>query len=198
MPLDDYASLGGGALRLKGGKVTKKKKKKEKGGLEKALSGGETAVVKAGEEGEKLKKDRKRKDEREGEGKGEEEERPVVRKTEAERRIDELKRKRVGYPLPPQTLDLVCRCERVWRVAVVLTAIVPRDGRESRGQTRAAKDAQGEGRGAEQLPVEAVGAQRHAQDRTRLRVPWRGISGSSSWEEAWSFGFGFGFCIPCG
>ena len=154
MPLDDYASLGGGALRLKGAKVTKKKKRKEKSGLEKALSGGETSVVKAGDEGEKRKAKRKKDDEeregeREGEDEEEEEERPVVRKTEAERRLEELKRKRVCYspfaPLPPLR-PCPGHWARVllWRCAV-LTVIVPRNGREPRSQTRAPEDAQGEG-----------------------------------------------------
>lgn len=117
MPLDDYASLGGGALRLKGAKVTKKKKRKEKSGLEKALSGGETSVVKAerSDEGEKRKaKKRKDSEEREGEEGEEEEERPVVRKTEAERRLDELKRKRVGTPFP-MILALFLSCGLLWK-----------------------------------------------------------------------------------
>lgn len=112
MPLDDYASLGGGALRLKGAKVTKKKKRKDKSGLEKALSGGETSLVKAerdageGRSDEEKRKSRRGRDEKEEEE--EEEERPVVRKTEAEKRIDELKRKRVGYPSCPPLGPVFC------------------------------------------------------------------------------------------
>ena len=113
MPLDDYASAGGGALRIKGAKVTKKKKKKDKGNLQKALSGGDGSLVKADQEDEGPEKKRKSK---QGEGKAEEEEeeesdRPVVKKTEAERRLEELKRKRVSYP--PGFRD--------WVAALVLT-----------------------------------------------------------------------------
>ena len=96
MPIDDYASAGGGALRLKGAKVTKKKKRKDKSGLEKALSGGDGALVKADRDGEGEKKRKKSGDEQDGEER--EEDRPLVKKTEAEKRIDELKRKRVGLP----------------------------------------------------------------------------------------------------
>lgn len=117
MPLDDYASAGGGALRLKGAKVTKKKKKKDKGGLEKALSGGDGALVKAerGEGSEKRKKDRK--DGEEEAEADEEEDRPIVRKTEAEKRLEELKRKRVGlWSLWPCSLLL-----RLGSLVLVLT-----------------------------------------------------------------------------
>ncbi|KAL2110082.1 hypothetical protein VUR80DRAFT_1641 [Thermomyces stellatus] len=92
MPLDEYASAGGGALRLKGAKVTKKKKKKkDKGSLEKALSGSDTSLVKAKGGDEVSEKKRKDRNEEDGE---EEEEPPVVKKTEAEKRLEEMKRKR--------------------------------------------------------------------------------------------------------
>ncbi|MBE3042849.1 DUF1754 domain-containing protein [Candidatus Bathyarchaeota archaeon] len=97
MPIDDYASAGGGALRLKGAKVTKKKKRKDKSGLEKALSGGDGSLVKADRDGEGEKKRKKGGDEQDEDER--EEDRPLVKKTEAEKRIDELKRKRVGLPL---------------------------------------------------------------------------------------------------
>ncbi|SPN98991.1 uncharacterized protein DNG_02030 [Cephalotrichum gorgonifer] len=92
MPLDDYSSAGGGALRLKGAKVTKKKKKKDKGSsLEKALSGGDTTVAKTDQDAAEGMSDgeiaRKRRDE-------EEKARPLPKKTEAERVIEQLKRKR--------------------------------------------------------------------------------------------------------
>lgn len=96
MPLDEYASAGGGALRLKGAKVTKKKKKKDKGNLEKALSGGDTSLIKAKGDDEGSEKRRKDKDEKDGEN--QEEDAPLVKKTEAEKRLEELKRKRVGCP----------------------------------------------------------------------------------------------------
>jgi protein FAM32A len=101
MPLDEYSSLGGGALRLKGAKVTKKKKKKrDKDTLEKALSGGDsTALVKAGRDGDGARSGDEvgeRERGREGSEVVDEEDRPYVRKTEAERRFEELKRKRVS------------------------------------------------------------------------------------------------------
>lgn len=103
MPLDDYAAVGGGgALRLKGAKVTKskKKKKKDKAGLEKALSeasGEALALVKKDDGDEvvekKSKKSRKGGDEEEDDEEGV----PVARKTEAQRKLDEVRRKRVSW-----------------------------------------------------------------------------------------------------
>ncbi|KXH60349.1 hypothetical protein CNYM01_01631 [Colletotrichum nymphaeae SA-01] len=106
MPLDDYASAVGGGLKLKGAKVTKPKKKKrrDKTDLEKNLETGDeegsTALVKhreesAGDSKSKSKKksedpeeDRTNDDDDEGSGR-------VVQKTEAERRYEERKRKRL-------------------------------------------------------------------------------------------------------
>ncbi|KAF4779952.1 hypothetical protein HER10_EVM0008063 [Colletotrichum scovillei] len=106
MPLDDYASAVGGGLKLKGAKVTKPKKKKrrDKTDLEKNLETGDegssTALVKhreesAGDSKSKSKKksedpeeDRNDDDDDEGSGR-------VVQKTEAERRYEERKRKRL-------------------------------------------------------------------------------------------------------
>ncbi|KXH38180.1 hypothetical protein CSIM01_10495 [Colletotrichum simmondsii] len=107
MPLDDYASAVGGGLKLKGAKVTKPKKKKrrDKTDLEKNLETGDegssTALVKqhreesAGDSKSKSKKksedpeeDRGNDDDDEGSGR-------VVQKTEAERRYEERKRKRL-------------------------------------------------------------------------------------------------------
>lgn len=110
MPLDDYASAVGGGLKLKGAKVTKPKKKKrrDKTDLEKNLETGDegssTALVKhreesAGDSKSKSKKksedpeeDRNDDDDDEGSGR-------VVQKTEAERRYEERKRKRVCSPV---------------------------------------------------------------------------------------------------
>ena len=109
MPSDEYASVGGGgALRLKGGKVKKHKKKKDKGSdLEKNLSTGESskeielkkpraeevedddeARVKSGEEAEEQEDDTSKN-----------------RKTEAERRFEEARRKKVRFEqwLPSDT-----------------------------------------------------------------------------------------------
>jgi len=106
MPLDDYAVVGGGgALRLKGAKVTKpkKKKKKDKADLEKALSeaGGESLALVKKDSGDeviekKSKKSRKEKNDEEDD----EEAVPVARKTEAQRKLDEVRRKRVSCLAP--------------------------------------------------------------------------------------------------
>jgi len=111
MPSDDYASFGGGALKLKGAKVKKhKKKRKDKGSdLEKALSTGETSSRTGGEGPERERRDRE--DGEEGKelrsrssSHGEEKEESdggdanVSYKTEAERRFEEAKRKKVRTP----------------------------------------------------------------------------------------------------
>ncbi|KAK7215257.1 hypothetical protein V2G26_003260 [Clonostachys chloroleuca] len=85
MPSDDYAAaVGGGALRIKGAKVTKKKRKnKNKTDLEKNLSAGEGKVTKSAREGPAPAED------------VEEDEAPNVTKTEAELRYDEFKKKRL-------------------------------------------------------------------------------------------------------
>ena len=99
MPSDEYTIVGGGALRLKGAKVDKKKKTKKKKGksdLEKNLSTGEeTAVIK--------KEDSPATEEDKASGRGdvanlgEEELEEEVRKTEAELRYEEYKKKRVRF-----------------------------------------------------------------------------------------------------
>lgn len=104
MPTDEYSSYGGGALKLKGGggKVKKHKKKKDKASdLEKALSTGEPSSQAAS----KAKDEQLAKRTSSGSPAGGDEhhsgdqgDRPVVRqKTEAERRFEEAKRKKVSY-----------------------------------------------------------------------------------------------------
>lgn len=93
MPADEYASVGGG-LRLKGAKVSKpkKKKNKDKSDLEKNLSTGEEGPSSVALE----KKPREPSEEKQGpkeEGSGDERDAP--RKTEAEKRFEERKRKKV-------------------------------------------------------------------------------------------------------
>jgi protein FAM32A len=87
MPSDDYAPLGGGgALKLKGAKVDKKKKKKKaKSDLVKNLAGpeGDESKTKSPEPEEK---------------KREPDVDFVPQKTEAERRHEEIRRKRVSQP----------------------------------------------------------------------------------------------------
>lgn len=101
MPSDEYTSAGGGALRIKGAKVKKHKKKKAKSDLEKNLSAGEGA----GESSSSTKDLEKQNsedpqhvaataaDEREEE---EDQQGPSrSRKTEAERRFEEVRRKKL-------------------------------------------------------------------------------------------------------
>ena len=95
MPSDDYAVAGGGALKLKGAKIDKKKKKKKsKSDLEKNLTTGddEGAVVKKGSPAAEGKETKQRKEEEPEE----DNEAPEVRKTEAELRYEEYKKKRVS------------------------------------------------------------------------------------------------------
>lgn len=83
MPSEEYKSAGGGALRIKGAKVKKHKKKKDKTALEKNL-----AEPKKEESHEKEEKEEKEEEE-------EEEEPSRSHKTEAERRFEEARRKRL-------------------------------------------------------------------------------------------------------
>ncbi|OIW29789.1 DUF1754-domain-containing protein [Coniochaeta ligniaria NRRL 30616] len=97
MPSDEYSSFGKGALKLKGGggKVKKHKKKKDKvSDLEKALSTGETSGEhRDGVIGEKQVE--KRTKSRSPVEDDEAEEGPVRQKTEAERRFEEAKKKKL-------------------------------------------------------------------------------------------------------
>lgn len=77
MPSEEYKSAGGGALRIKGAKVKKHKKKKDKTALEKNLT--------------EPKKERSQEKEEEVE----EAEPSRSNKTEAERRFEEARRKRL-------------------------------------------------------------------------------------------------------
>ncbi|KAK8047621.1 hypothetical protein PG996_015685 [Apiospora saccharicola] len=110
MPADEYSSFGGGgALKLKGGKVTKhKKKKKDRSGagsdLEKSLSTGASKS----EEKKKEKKSREPGSDEEGDtrkkrddGNDDDGEAKLVEyKTEAERRHEEFQRKKVSRHPP--------------------------------------------------------------------------------------------------
>ena len=102
MPSDEYASVGGGgALRLKGGKVKKHKKKKDKGSdLEKNLSTGESSkdleVVKK-RKSEEAEDDEATRAKPSEEPEEEEDSVPQHRKTEAERRFEEARRKKVRF-----------------------------------------------------------------------------------------------------
>jgi protein FAM32A len=94
MPLDDYTSSAGGALKIKGAKVSKskKKKKKDKTDLEKNLSGGEGSTAALSQTTAETREEHHDRDEREVESG---DEAPVSYKTAAERRHEDAKRKRV-------------------------------------------------------------------------------------------------------
>ncbi|KAH8177283.1 hypothetical protein LIA77_02365 [Sarocladium implicatum] len=87
MPSDDYAPLGGGgALKLKGAKVDKKKKKKKpKSDLEKNLAVDEAKATKSPDAAAVAEDDER----------AEEKERYAPQKTEAEKRHEEIRRKRL-------------------------------------------------------------------------------------------------------
>lgn len=89
MPSDEYKSAGGGALRIKGAKVKKNKtkKKEKKSDLEKNLvAGGSSKDPKIGDEPP----------EEEVENEAEEDAEPSKgHKTEAERRFDEARKKKL-------------------------------------------------------------------------------------------------------
>lgn len=100
MPSDEYSSFGKGPLKLKGGggKVKKHKKKKDKvPDLEKALSTGETTSgePRDSDAGEKQIEQRKKSKSPVQED-DDNEEGPVRQKTEAERRFEEARKKKVS------------------------------------------------------------------------------------------------------
>ncbi|KAG6356568.1 hypothetical protein INS49_014441 [Diaporthe citri] len=82
MPSEEYKSAGGGALRIKGAKVKKHKKKKDKTALEKILT-------------EPKKEESEDKEEAGEVEEAERDEPPRSNKTEAERRFEEARRKRL-------------------------------------------------------------------------------------------------------
>ncbi|KAH6611272.1 hypothetical protein Trco_001292 [Trichoderma cornu-damae] len=103
MGSDDYKAIGGGALKLKGAKVSKKKKKAAKSGLQKNLSGGDEGapVKKDGDDGApKHGRDKRNDPKGDEDGKREDDEErqddgPAVPKTESERRHEEARKKRL-------------------------------------------------------------------------------------------------------
>lgn len=114
---DDYTAAGGGGLRLKGAKVKKhKKKNKDKSAaadkvveLDKALSSGDNAAADNDDEAAKAlavgsagKRESRRTD---GDGEEEDDAQPAQYKTEAQRRFEEAKRKKV-MPVPVGILNI--------------------------------------------------------------------------------------------
>jgi protein FAM32A len=113
MPSDDYSSFGKGALKLKGGggKVKKHKKKKDKGSdLEKALSTGEEPSGSKRRDsenaGDKQIERRTGSRSRSPVEQHDDEEAPVRPKTEAERRFEEAKKRKVRSLRLPHTASL--------------------------------------------------------------------------------------------
>jgi protein FAM32A len=102
MPSDEYSSFGKGALKLKGvggGKVKKHKKKEKKNSpdLERALA---TATGEPSSQ-QPLSADKRRSESLAGHDGDDEDEAPVVsHKTEAERRFEEARRKKVKCHFP--------------------------------------------------------------------------------------------------
>lgn len=95
MPSDDYASFsGGGALKLKGGKISKnKKKKKDKpSGLERSLSTGDAVD---GKELEKSSSTKGTTDADKVEEEAPADDEPLEYKTDAQKRHEEYKKKKV-------------------------------------------------------------------------------------------------------
>jgi protein FAM32A len=92
MSSGDYTAVGGGALKLKGGKIQKKKKKRDKSDLETKISTGETALAKTDpttpvDNGTKSPGNK---------GDQSEDDVPVARRTESERKYEETRKKRVS------------------------------------------------------------------------------------------------------
>ncbi|KAF5678999.1 hypothetical protein FBULB1_430 [Fusarium bulbicola] len=88
MGSDDYAAVGGGgALKLKGAKIHKKKKKRDKTDLEKNLDTGNK------DEEKRMKKKSENGEEQEPHDE-DDEDKPEVQKTEAQKRHEEIKKKR--------------------------------------------------------------------------------------------------------
>lgn len=98
MPADEYAVVpGGGALKLKGGKVKKaKKKKKEKSELEKSLATGEPSSRDEHDGDKQVARDSQPQREHQRQDSEEQDERNSSRHmTEAERRFEEANFKKV-------------------------------------------------------------------------------------------------------
>ncbi|KAG8407341.1 hypothetical protein J3458_020823 [Metarhizium acridum] len=91
MPSGDYTAVGGGALKLKGAKVQKKKKKKGKTDLERNLSAGDGALAKSDD----APAADKQPDHPDSKGHQRDDDGAVARKTESERKYDEVRKKRL-------------------------------------------------------------------------------------------------------
>lgn len=95
MPSDEYASAGGGALRIKGAKVKKHKKKKARSDLEKNLATGDASSSSKDPEAQEAEERDGAKDKKEDAAEGEDARPARSHKTEAERRFEEVRRKKL-------------------------------------------------------------------------------------------------------
>lgn len=172
MPASDYTSTISGGLKLKGGAkdagVKKKKSKKSKTLKEEEKAAKPTSSP---WEGKEDSPDTKPSDTNALTLSSEREEAQALQpststsysgagKTEAQRRHEEIKRKRVRLPYP--SLSKVVYAQAQYADCPALTARRTPQARRRRENTQAAR------RGAEQVPLDAVGAPRHAAHWPRI------------------------------
>jgi protein FAM32A len=172
MPSDDYTSAVGGGLRLKGvkdAKIDKHKKKKRKApeGDAAAAATKESASAGAASEGDGAAEREAPGGAPEDEGEGGKQETgggegpaEAARKTEAERRYEERRRKRVGSRLSMPLFSF----SRVKHALPACGRVADFAGRDAVGraaQARGRQDAQGARRGAESVPEQSERAPRH-------------------------------------
>jgi protein FAM32A len=129
MPSDEYSSFGKGALKLKGGggKVKKQKKKKDKGSdLEKALSTREASGEPRDSDAGEKQLEKRTRSRSPVEADGDDEQGPARQKTEAERRFEEAKKKKVSgtciFALSRSWLRLLTYISSSWRCQSQLPA----------------------------------------------------------------------------
>jgi protein FAM32A len=193
MAPNEYSTVGSGKLKLKGvkdSKIDKKKKKKEKSSSSKHKEGEESAATEAtgdefkdrsvmlknleeedeamaNEEGRSLAKQRGEKRADSDAGQRQEELGEVV-KTEAERRYEEQRRKRVCL-IPTSPIFILAfvalrSCGHFTNGSRLTTSCTARGTTE----TRRGQDAQGASGGAQQVPQLPERTSRHAENRARI------------------------------
>lgn len=127
MASDDYTAVGGGgALKLKGSKVHKKKKKRDK----------KTDLEKNLDTGKREGPDPDKKKEADDEPRDEEDDRPEAQKTEAEKRHDEIKKKRVSSLSPTCITFLLTWSIRSSSSSPSLQALDPNFSRRTRNASK--------------------------------------------------------------
>ena len=173
MPADEYAAAGGGALKLKGAKISKKKKRAKAKDLSSVIGRADQQAL-----SETTTKKKKSSSTTDKTGPEAEEEEPLnvedddyvpSVKTETELRHERMKKQRVRDRPAPCLLALSNPYIPTYILATAaLTLLVAPNGGELGLETGAAQDAQGEGGGTKHIPIETERASRHAQDRTGL------------------------------